>query len=40
MALTVGTSGDNAWEILEEPIIPLSHAFNSGAKSSKIASGM
>lgn len=37
LALTVG-SGDNAREILEESITPLSQAFKSGSESSKIAS--
>ncbi|XWS25524.1 hypothetical protein CRYUN_Cryun27aG0075300 [Craigia yunnanensis] len=37
LALTVGP-GDNAREILEESITPLSQGFKSGSKSSKIAS--
>ncbi|XP_022772916.1 interferon-related developmental regulator 1-like isoform X2 [Durio zibethinus] len=37
LALTVGL-GDNAREILEESITPLSQAFKSGSESSKIAS--
>ncbi|XP_022768664.1 interferon-related developmental regulator 1-like isoform X3 [Durio zibethinus] len=37
LALTVGP-GDNAHEILEESITPLSQAFKSGSESSKIAS--
>ncbi|XVF36407.1 hypothetical protein REPUB_Repub19eG0056000 [Reevesia pubescens] len=37
LALTVGP-GDNAREIVEESITPLSQAFKSGSESSKIAS--
>ncbi|XVE95024.1 hypothetical protein REPUB_Repub02eG0060400 [Reevesia pubescens] len=37
LAITVGP-GDNAREILEESMVPLSQAFKSGSESSKIAS--